>query len=327
MTKDSDPVDCLVIGAGPAGLSAAIYLGRSRRRFLVADAGTSRAAWIPCSHNHSGFPDGIGGKELLARMRDQAERYGARVEPATVQALKQVGGDLEATIDGKGGRRTIKARTVLLATGVVDREPDLPDLAHAVARGFVRHCPVCDAYEVIDRRIGVIGFGANGMSEALYLRTYSPDVTLLTLGRPMDLSDKDREALAGAGINVIGSPVGNVMVEGDRVAAIRLEDGREEQFDTLYSALGVDVRSDLATALGARRNADGALIADAHQRTTVPGLWAAGDVVSSLNQISVAMGQAAIAAIDIHRHLPSVATGSPLVDAHSPDGAIRRRSG
>lgn len=310
--SEDDPLDCLVIGAGPAGLTAGIYLGRSRRRFLVVDGGASRAAWIPRSHNHPGFPAGIGGRDLLARMRAQAERYGSRIVPATVAALDRLAdGTFRAAVETATDRGRVAARAVLLATGVADIEPELPDLEGAVARGYVRHCPICDAYEVIDRKIGVIGFGAAAIGEALFLRTYSADVTLLTLGRPMGLTAADRATLAGAGVAVVEAPIGAVAVEGDRIAALRLADGREHRFDTLYSALGTEIRAHLALALGAARDDAGALVVDRHQRTTIPGLWAAGDVVSSLNQIAVAIGQAAIAAIDIHRHLPTPGISRP----------------
>ncbi len=148
-------LDCLIIGGGPGGLTAAIYLARFRRSCLVVDTGASRAGWIPRSHNHPGFPDGIGGAELLDRMRQQAARFGAPVRLSTVEALEhRPGGGFQATIDDTAG--TVAARTVILASGVDDVEPPLsylgPDLRHALRRGLVRHCPVCDAYEVSTTR-------------------------------------------------------------------------------------------------------------------------------------------------------------------------------
>jgi|HigsolmetaAR203D_1030402.scaffolds.fasta_scaffold00359_19 thioredoxin reductase (NADPH) len=318
LPSESELLDCLVIGAGPAGLTAAIYLGRSRRRFAVVDGGASRAAWIPKSHNHPGFPDGIGGPELLARMRLQAERYGPRPLPATVTELERTGEGFRATLEDSSSTASIASRTVLLATGVVDIEPDLPSLERAVERGLIRHCPICDAYEEIDRRIGVIGWDKSAMREAFFLRTYSTDVTLMTLGRPMALTPEERTLLAHAGIKVVEEPVGAVVTEGDRITALSFADGGEHRFDTLYSALGTRVRSQLAAEMGAETDEEGALRTDAHQRTSIPGLWAAGDVVCALNQISVAMGQATIAAIDIHRQLPAEGLGRPLEGCGSP---------
>lgn len=298
-SDDESPLDCLVVGGGPAGLSAAIYLARFRRRFRVIDAGTSRASYIPLSHNHPGFPDGIAGPELLARMRRQAERYGAEIASGTVEGLdRREDGTLLAAVGGE----VVRTRNVLLATGVDDVEPELPDLRGAVRRGLIRHCPICDAYEVIDRKVAVIGHGTSGLSEALFLRTYTADLTLLTLGRAMDLTAEDQARLDEAGIRVVEDPVSRVLLEGDKITALEV-DGEEHRFDTLYSALGCRVRSELARELGAERNDIGALVVDGHQRTSVPGLYAAGDVVSELNQIGVAMGHAAIAATAIHNSL------------------------
>jgi thioredoxin reductase (NADPH) len=299
MNTDKLLLDCLVIGAGPAGLTAAIYLARFRRRFAVVDAGSSRAALIPLSHNYPGFPEGITGHDLLARLRTQAGRYGAAVVPGIVERLERIPeGFMAAT-----GNRAFRTRNVILATGVMDIEPALPNLKDVIRQGYVRHCPICDGYEVINRKIGVIGWGKGGLKEALFLRTYSADVTLLTLGKEMALNDGDRAALRTAKIRVIEEPVGAVEIEGGKIRALRMASGRTQGFDTLYSALGACVRSDLALALGAGHDGDGHVLADDHQRTSVPGLYAAGDIVSGLNQISVATGHAAIAATAIHNSL------------------------
>lgn len=197
-------------------------------------------------------------------------------------------------------------RMVLLATGVVDIEPELANVGHAIQRGYVRHCPIRDGFEVIDRKIAVIGFGKSGMGEALFMRAYSSDVTLLSLGRKMGLTREDLDELAQRGIDIIEEAVAEVSVKSYKITALPLADGREHRFDTLYSALGSRVRSSLALKLGAHHDDNQALIVDAHQKMSVPGLYAAGDVVSTLNQISVAMGQAAIAATEIHNRSPSV---------------------
>jgi thioredoxin reductase (NADPH) len=298
----TEPIlDCLVVGAGPAGLTAAIYLARYRRSFLVMDAGASRAAWIPTSHNYPGFPDGIGGTELLGRIRDQAERYGAAIRAACpVRSLRRTP---EGTFAAETEDGAIVARTALIATGVIDLEPELPDLYDAVQRGLIRHCPVCDAWEVIDDSIGVIGHDAHAANEALFLRDYSADVTLLSLGWPFELDAERRRALAEAGIELIDAPVDEVVTEGSRIARLAMRDGTALAFDTLYSALGCAPRNDLARQLGAEMTPEGLLLTDAHQQTSVEGCYAAGDIVEGLNQIVVAMAQAARAASAIHQRL------------------------
>jgi thioredoxin reductase (NADPH) len=294
-------MDCLIIGAGPAGLTAATYLARFRRRVTVVDAGHSRASCIPVSHNLVGFPDGLSGRALLDRLREQAMRYGADLEAGEVTHLAVAdGGGFDVDI----GRRTIQVPRVLLATGGLDVEPDLPGVRDAVHRGLIRYCPICDAYEVIGQKVGLIAFGQCRTREALLLRAYTADLTVLTLGQPMQMHEEERRALHEAGIAILDAPVANLSVEGDRIATWHMQDGSKHQFDSIYSALGTHVRSGLATGLGAAADEDGALIVDAHQETSVPGLFAAGDVVRGLSQISVASGHAAVAATHINRSLP-----------------------
>ena len=292
-------LDCIVIGAGPAGLTAAIYLARFRRHFVVIDGGNSRASWIPVSHNHAGFPDGIAGPELLSRMAQQARRYGAAIQAGTVETLtRDNAGAFNATIDGQ----TLRAQTVLLATGVVDEHPILPDLRSAVRNGLIRYCGICDGYEVRGRNIGVMGRGEGGIGEALFLRTYTSDITLLSLDQPLQLGSEHRQKLQGAGIRIVESTVNNVKTEQDQVA-VGTAGGMTYRFDHLYADLGDTVRSDFARSLGAELVSGGCIVTDAHQHTTVDGLFAAGDVIVGLNQMSVAMGHAAVAATAIHNRL------------------------
>lgn len=295
------PLDCLIIGAGPAGLTAAIYLARFRRRFRVIDGGGSRARLIPTSHNHAGFPEGIAGPELLARMAAQARKFGAEIVSGTVTALSHgADGLFSATVDGVA----VRAQTVLMATGVIDVEPNLPNLPQAIERGLVRHCGVCDGYEVIGHRIGVLGRGAEGLREALFLRTYTDDITLMSLGEPVDLSAEQRGSAEMAGIVLMEEPVASVEIENDRIASLTTAGGLCKPFESVYSALGDNVRSDLARQLGAKLEGKGCVITDEHLCSSIPGFYAAGDVVRGLDQISVAMGHAAIAATAVHNLLP-----------------------
>ncbi|UTP39971.1 NAD(P)/FAD-dependent oxidoreductase [Phenylobacterium sp. LH3H17] len=295
-------LDSIVVGAGPAGLTAGIYLGRFRRDAVIFDSGDSRAAWIPTSHNHPGFPDGVGGIELLARIRTQAERYGAVVRKAVVEDLEVDELGFRAVVEGKD----LFARTVLLATGVSDNEPPLPGVEAAVRQGLVRICPICDGYEAMDQRLAVIGAGAPGAREALFLKTYSNQVNLIHVGEPGDLPDPDRRDLMEVGIDIIETGVERVVLDNHQISALCLGPGEPRRFDIIYSALGVEPRSELAVRLGARFDDDGRLYVDDHQQTSVPGLYAAGDLVRGLNQISTAQGEAAIAATAIHNRLREI---------------------
>ena len=289
-------VDVLVVGAGPAGLTAANYLARFRRSVLVADGGQPRAGWIPLSHNMPGFPAGISGDAILARMREQAEEYGARIEAGWVDRLSADGDRFTAVLGG----REVRARAVLLATGVVDHHPDLPGVERAIERSLVRICPICDGYEATDKAVAVIGHSDMGVREAAFLRTYSDRVTLIHVGPPGDLTE--RAALERLGVQLVETPIETVRLEGDRVTAL-CWNGRYQAFDLVYSALGTSPNAELARSLGARLAEDGRLEVDLHQRTSGPALYAAGDVVRGLNQIAVATAEAAVAATDIHNAL------------------------
>ncbi len=189
----TDRYDALVVGGGPAGLTAAIYLARYHRRVVVVDDGNSRAKWIPLSHNHAGFPDGITGDELLRRMREQAERYGATI---LTDRINKVSGEVDA-LQAQGSAATIYTRAILIATGVKNRSPVLDADMHreALQRGMMRYCPICDAYEVTGQAIGVIGANSHGVAEALFLRTFSDRITLVA-HKVIDLDANDIDSIA-----------------------------------------------------------------------------------------------------------------------------------
>lgn len=300
-------LDTLIIGGGPAGLTAAIYLARYRRNFRLIDAGQSRAALIPISHNHAGFPEGIGGKDLLARMAKQARKFGAPITSGTVSKLEQRSDrTFIAAVDGK----ELSARTILLATGVVDIEPDLPDIEDAIQKGLVHHCGICEGFESKDKRLGVIGHANSGLHEALFLRNYTTDITLLSLGCPLALSDEERRHAQAVGIVIIEEAVTGLVIEGGKIRSLTTRRGACHPFDAIYSALGSKPRSNLVLDLGTRLDVKGCVVTDEHQRSSTDGLFVAGDVARSLDQISVAMGEAAIAATAIHNRLRNEAQTS-----------------
>lgn len=289
-------VDALIVGAGPAGLTAATYLARFHRSVVLADGGDPRAAWIPLSHNMPGFPAGISGDDILARMREQAQEYGARILTGRVERIRREGDHFAVERD----QGTVRARAVLLATGVVDHHPDLPGVERAIERALVRICPICDGYEATDKAVAVLGRSDMGAREAAFLRTYSDRVTLIHTGPVEALTQ--RAALAALGIDVVDTAISRVRLENDRVTALSWG-GEDRAFDLVYSALGTTPNTELARSLGARLADDGRLDVDLHQRTSIPGLWAAGDVVRGLNQIAVATAEAAVASTDIHNAL------------------------
>jgi thioredoxin reductase (NADPH) len=290
--------DVIIVGAGPAGLTAATYLGRFRRKVLILDGGSSRASWIPESHNTPGFPRGVGGPALLTEMGRQAALYGAERRMDRARTLERTGAGFELTVDAESP--PLATRFVLLATGVVDRLPDLPGVEAAIRGARVRMCPICDAYEAIDQKIAVLGEGDLGAREAAFLTTYSKTVSLLHLGPLSTLGQPG--ALKAKGVEVLPVTLSNLSLAPDRIEA-KPAGGASHTFDCLYLALGCEMQSRLAVQWGAAHDAEGNLIVNAHQETSIERLYAAGDVVRGLNQIAVATGEAAIAATDIHRRL------------------------
>ncbi|MGN6111570.1 MAG: NAD(P)/FAD-dependent oxidoreductase [Luteimonas sp.] len=291
----AETLDCLIVGAGPGGLVAATYLARYRRRIAVVDAGASRARWIPTSHNCPGFPLGVSGTTLLARLREQAEEHGVVVTHGRIESLaREPGAGTDGTAcafvarDAAGGEW--RAATVILATGIVDALPEVEGgadaLAAAIEAGTLRLCAICDGYEARDSRIAVLAPAGEAESHARFLRTFSRSVDTIHSDVPYRLdcdADRCRVQTVGAG-------------EGEGAAT--------REYDTLYPVLGGESQSQLAQALGAAVDDEGALRTDPHQQTSVPGLYAIGDVVSALNQIAVAVGHAAIAATAVHNRLP-----------------------
>jgi len=294
------PIDCLIVGGGAAGLTAAVYLARYRRKVLVVDAGDSRLSWIPKTRNVMGFPDGIRGTELWERLRQHAQHYDVPIEQARVERLERSGeGIFSANVNG----RMVTARTVLLATGARDVTPDMPGLEPGLAAGNVRYCPICDGFETQKQRVAVLGRELHGLRESLFVAGFDNEVTWLTLGTQATVPDADLARLRERGVLVADHAPRHIRCDPGEGIRVELLDGRELHFDVMYPALGLHHASELAAALGAQVHADGQLEVDDHLRTTVPGLWAAGDVAAGLNQIVVAAGHAAIAATTIHNSL------------------------
>jgi len=294
--------DCLIIGGGPAGLTAAIYAARFHLSVRVVDAGDSRAAQIPLTRNHAGFPEGISGVALLERMREQAVVFGTELIAGRVTALRRDPDGFVATL----ADREIAARSVLLATGVTNRRPLMDQGLHdaAVRQGRLRYCPVCDGFEVTDQVVAVVGRGPRAAREAEFLRSYTTKVSLIGLTGEDGLDAAMRARLDAIGVERFAGPAYDFRLENDGLgltcAAGRLN------FDAVYPSLGSDVHSSLARALGAAVTPDGCVKVDTHQRTSIPGLYAAGDVVLGLDQISHAMGEAGVAATTLRNDLAAL---------------------
>jgi thioredoxin reductase (NADPH) len=291
-------IDCLVIGGGPGGLTAALYLARFRRRVLVADAGCSRAGLIPRTRNHPAFPDGITGPDLLDRLRIQVDRFApaARVD-GVVKDLVAYDGAFRVRV----GETSLTALNVVLATGVEDVQPPMSGPLTAVRHGVVRHCAICDAYEMIDKPVAVVGADDKALGVALFLSTYTDRVVVCSFSPPQ-WSAHAMEKATRFGVRLIHQPLREIVADGEN-AKLRYASGPDEIVAGVYPALGVVPRSGLAQRIGVALHEDGRIITDDHQLTSTANCYAVGDVVTGLNQLGVAMAQGEIAAVAIHNAL------------------------
>ncbi|MGM9385459.1 NAD(P)/FAD-dependent oxidoreductase [Streptomyces antibioticus] len=287
MTETYDEADetyeVIVIGGGAAGLSAALVLGRARRRTLVVDAGEPRNA--PAAHMHGYLTrDGMAPADFLAAGREEIARYGVElVRDRAVDVVR----DSDFAVVLAGGR-TVRARQLVVATGLKDELPPLPGLAERFGRD-VLHCPYCHGWEVRDRAFGVLATTPLSVHQALMVSQWSKDVTLfLHTVAEADLSDDDLRRLAAAGVRVVPGEVSGLTVADDRLTAVRLQDGTEYDREVLFVAPRAVPRTDLPARLGAEMTETpfGAYpVVDAQGRTTVPGLWAAGNVSGFAEQV------------------------------------------
>ncbi|MER5252528.1 NAD(P)/FAD-dependent oxidoreductase [Streptomyces sp. NPDC002855] len=283
MKSINGPYDVVVVGGGAAGLSAGLVLGRSRRRVLIVDAGEPRNA--PAAHMQGYLSrDGMPPAEFLAAGRREVAAYGVETADDRVTDVR-ADGPGEFTVDLAGGR-SVHARRVVLATGLVDALPDVPGLAERWGRD-VLHCPYCHGYEVRDQPFGVIASPVTGIHQALLVTQWSKDVTLFPHTAPK-LSADDMERLAVAGVTVVEGEVAGLDVRDDRLAGVRLADGRTVPRSVLFVEAGAVPRNALADRLGARTQDTpfGPYPAvDAGGRTSVPGVWAVGNAVGPKVQV------------------------------------------
>ena len=282
--------DVAIIGGGPAGLSAALVLGRARRRVVVVDAGTLRNA--PAAHMQ-GFlsRDGTPPAELLQVARDEVRRYDVeivedRVMDAAAGFALRLAGD-----------RSLEARTVLIATGAADELPDVPGARERWGRDLL-HCPYCHGWEVRDQPIGVLG----SVEHAHLLRQWTDDVILFA--HTAELTSRERESLHARGIAVVDGTVEELVVTDDRLQAVRLADGRTIARRALFIRPALRAHADgIAAALGCELLEDGLVRADAGGRTSVPGVWAAGNATNPRAQVITAAGEGSAVAIAINTDL------------------------
>ena len=285
--------DVVVVGGGAAGLSAAQVLARARRRVAVVDAGEPRNAPAEGVHGYLAR-DGMPPRELLAVGLAEVASYGGELISDAV-----VGIDPDFRIRLASGG-SLQARRVLVATGLTDELPDIPGLRERWGRD-VLHCPYCHGYEVRDQPLGALGGGPDSFGHALLLRQWSPDLTYFP--HTSTLTADERERLTARGLRVVDGTVTRVVVDGDRLAGVEVDGRTLVERAALFVRPRFVPRSDLLTGLGCAANEDGWVIVDPAGRTSVPGVWAAGNAVDARAQVITAASAGSVAAIAINTDL------------------------
>lgn len=300
-----DVLDVLIVGGGAGGLSAALMLSRTRRRVLVVDSGAPRNA--PAREVH-GFVsrDGTPPAELLAAGRADVERYGGRVVTGEVRALRRPAGAGDVVFevdlaDPAGRNRTVRARRVIVATGLRDELPDVPGLRERWARD-VLHCPYCHGWEVRDQPLGVLAVAGRepaAVHQALLVRQLSEDVVCFAEA----LDGADRAKLSARGVRIVDGAVGGLVVEEDALRGVRLTDGTVVPRSALFVPTRPVPRDELLTGLGCERDEAGRIRTDPSGRTGVPGVWAAGNAVDFGAHVVTAAAAGAKAALAVNLDL------------------------
>jgi thioredoxin reductase len=302
--------DVLVIGGGAAGLSGGLVLARSRRRIAVLDAGEPRNE--PAGHVH-GFlsRDGISPAEFYDIGRAEVRRYGGEIIPARADRAKPVHpGGFSISLDD-GGELT--ARALLVATGLADELPGIPGLRERWGDD-VLHCPYCHGYEVRDQPLGVLG-GDNRpftLHQAQLVRQWSSDVVFFP--NQIEPTDDERKRLAARGIEVVEGPVARVVSGVDGVEAVELTDGRVVPREVVFIGPRFAPRDHLLGELGCERGENGWVAVDHSGRTSVPGVWAAGNVIDNPAQLVNATAEGMAAGIALNHHLLAEDIEAALAD-------------
>jgi len=303
----SETYDAVVVGAGPAGLVSALYLGRFRRKTLVLHAGSPRASWIPRTQNLLGYRGGISGRELLLRLQRQAMDVGVEFVQGQANVwVHSSGFRISAFNAGSSPTMIFSSKRVILATGIDDIQPEITNLERLRRLGLLRYCPICDAYEYRDQPIAIFVRDRHGLRAAQFLSAFSDHISLI-LQAPLPLSELKRFQKTSPRHRVFRSKL--VSAEPLRRGtqwALRLKfaDGAKADVRAAYVELGFrTIDSAFADLKQLQRAKDGRLITDAHGETSIRGLYAVGDCVDGLAQIVVGAGQAAVAATALHNSL------------------------
>jgi thioredoxin reductase (NADPH) len=300
----NETYDCIIIGGGPAGLSAALYLGRLRRSALVVDDHEGRSTWHQVNRNYLGFPDGIHSTALRELGKAQARKYGVEFESGRATDLSMEGEGSARRFTVQVGSQQRSARTLILATGVTDRFPEFDGSDACIGRSIF-WCIICDGYEAVDKRVVVLGNDRRAAALALQLLTFTDRVAVVA-GKPqLQIPRKHLDLLESRGVPVFATECVsfNCAVEGS-LGSLSLANGEDVELDMLFVSQEMEPNTQLAKELGLHLDENGFIRADAEQCTNVDGVFAAGDVTRLFNhQVTSAVHEGGMAAAAANYYL------------------------
>lgn len=291
-------VDVIIVGGGPAGLNAAVVLGRCQRKVILFDNGQQRNIRSHGMHNYL-TRDGISPADFIRIARQESRKYGVELRNSRVKTIRSLSNGLFRVEDESGG--IARSGKILLATGLSDNLPQLDGLEELYGKS-VFHCPYCDGWEVRDKVIGVYAKNKHGLDLALSLTTWSRKVVLFTDGKRY-LKPSDTEMLAQYKIKVVTTPIVKLVSSKGKLREVVLVNGKVQPCEALFFANGYSQKCDLVESLGCIMSSKKVVITNRQQQTNIPGVYVAGDASLDMHFVVVAAAEGAKAGVTINKEL------------------------
>jgi thioredoxin reductase len=318
--EQMDLLDCIIVGGGPAGMNAAVVLGRCRRKVVLFDTGKQRNRWSHGMHNFL-TRDDILPKDFIALSRKELHKYGVKVKQKRIINARKNANDLFEVYDEDGN--IYHSKKLLVATGLSDNLPQIKGLEELYGSS-VFHCPYCDGWEVRDKKIGVYARNKEGWELALALKAWSPHIIYFTDGR-YKVKPEQKEQLDANDIQVIVQPIESFQGSAGQLKTIVLKNGEAIACDAVFFVNGFTQQCNLAEAFGTEMSKKGVVVTNRFQQTNIKGLYVAGDAAKDMHFVVVAAAEGAKAGVIINKELQKEHTEKKLAEFRSRQPAEKEK--